>query len=241
MLPKFIKSMVPLKARVRYNNWKVLGTDAGKNPLMFGYNAAQTDRDRAIQSQFETYTTTISTPVAAVSLELARFLVAALHKLQPRVAVDLGSGFSSYLLRNYAAQCGHPCVVYSCDDDAHWLQRTADFLTEKKLSSDNLLLWDDFCQHHAHIVPDILLHDMGNSVRRISELPRVLDWCSKGCVAILDDMQKPAVREAALAGIKQRNLVAYDLSLATYDSYNRFSWMVFSQDKERELARKFTS
>jgi hypothetical protein len=241
MIPKFIKSLVPLKARVRYNNWKTLGTDANKNPLLLGYSARQADPENVIERNYQVYTTTISTPVAAVSLELARFLVASLHKLKPRVAMDLGSGFSSYLLRDYAAKCGHPCVVYSCDDDAHWMQRTADFLTEKNLSTDNLLLWDDFCQHHAHIVPDILLHDMGHSGRRISELPRVLDWCSRGAVAILDDMQKPAVREAALAGMKQRNLVGYDLSIATYDSYNRFSWMVFSQDKERDLARKFTS
>jgi hypothetical protein len=241
MIPKFIKALVPLKARVRYHNWKNLGTAATKNPLLRGYRPEPHDPAGKVRAMHATYTTTISTPVAAISLELAHLVVELLHRLQPQVAADLGSGFSSYLLRQYAAQCGHACTIYSCDDEPFWLEKTAEFLRAQGLGTEGLLLWDNFTAQHGSVVPELLLHDMGHSGRRIAEMPRVLDWAARGSVVILDDMQKPAVREVALAGIRERRLVGYDLSLVAYDSYGRFPWMVVSPDKERELARRFTS
>jgi hypothetical protein len=221
-----LRRVVPYRWRVLRANRRELHTSYRENPLLRGYSPSNMDADRTLHAAYEDYVHTVSSPRATMSFELACVLLHTLQTVKPRVALDLGSGFSSYLLRRYQADCDPSCMVYSCDDDLGWLGRTAAFLRTKALPVDGLLLWEQYLARHESVVPGVLLHDLGHSATRIREVGRVLQWCQQGTVVLLDDMHKPVVQRAAVAEIRRRGLRGYDLAWATLDVYGRFSWMV---------------
>lgn len=67
------------------------------------------------------YVGEFSTPEMAVSLETSQFLYVLAKAVKARRILDLGSGFSSYVLRLYSIDAGSDTVVYSVDDDKGWL------------------------------------------------------------------------------------------------------------------------
>src|SRR6267142_6473870 len=112
-----------------------------------GYSIEKVDPDHSIKKVYEEYTTSVSTPIATISLELAFVIWFLLNKRRPKLIVDLGSGFSSYLFRLYQDRCKYSddaCEVFSCDDNSFWLERTKLFLKSKSLSVKGLCLWDEF-------------------------------------------------------------------------------------------------
>jgi hypothetical protein len=58
--------------------------------------------------------------------------------MEAEMVLALGSGFSSYVLRRYAAQDNRG-VVTSVDDSAEWLSVTKNFLLDHGLSTENLI------------------------------------------------------------------------------------------------------
>jgi hypothetical protein len=81
----------------------------------------------AIAKRFENdyldYLTRVGHPNHAASLELIATLWLLAEDSGARRIIDLGSGFTSFILRTYAAE--HPGVeVWSVDDSAEWLERT---------------------------------------------------------------------------------------------------------------------
>ena len=132
-------------------------------PFLYNLACSTIDPDKSIALAHEEYTTSVSSPVAAISLELSYALWSILRNTQPRCLVDLGSGFSSYLFRLYQSQrnaAGQGCQVISCDDNSKWLQRTADYLSDKHLSVSGLVLWDELLETHQDIRPDLVLHEI---------------------------------------------------------------------------------
>lgn len=226
MIRSMLKRVVPYKWRVIRANRRELRTSASDNPLLHGYSQTEADRDGTLRAAYDDYVRSISSPRATMSYELACVLTYTLKRVGPRVTVELGSGFSSYVARRYQADWDPSCKVVSCDDDPQWLARTGDFLRARSLSDAGLMLWEEYLATRADAVPGVLLHDLGHSPTRIRELPRVLRWCRRGAVVLLDDMHKPALQRAALAEIRAGGLRAYDMAPVTLDQYGRFAWMV---------------
>ena len=75
-----------------------------------------------LRDEYERYTSTVSIPEAAVSLETAALLVVLCRRLNVRTALDLGSGFSSWVLAakstatvsKTATRMGCSLLVNSC-------------------------------------------------------------------------------------------------------------------------------
>jgi hypothetical protein len=197
------------------------------------------DPDHSIATAHEEYTTSVSSPVAAISLELSYALWSILNNIQPRCLVDLGSGFSSYLFRRYQRQrniAGEECQVISCDDNSQWLQRTALYLGRKHLSVSGLMLWKELLESHQDLRPDLVLHDLGYPPVRVQTLPNVLDLCSSSTILIVDDVHKPAIRRAVLGSVRNKGLHCHDLARVTYDQFGRYSWLMCgSQDSSSEI------
>lgn len=198
------------------------------NPVLRGYKASQVDADGSIKRALENYTNSVSTPVAAVSQEMANVIWFTLQKKQPKIAVDLGSGFSSYLLRRYQAERvaeGAECTIMSCDDDAHWLERTREYIEQHGLPSEGLYTWDDFLREQPDIKPDLILHDLGHTVERVENMPRVMEMAHPGTIILLDDVQKRPIREAAMREAANHSYPYYDLTGFTFDNYGRYAAM----------------
>lgn len=217
------------KAKIIARNQNDLGP-SGKLPgWLEAYDSKRIDPDGVIKNAYEDYVTTISGTDKAISLELAYLLWFILNNIRPRFAVDLGSGFSSYLFRSYQKQCaetGEICRVISCDDDEYWLKCTAGFLERKGVSFSGLLLWNEFLARHGHEKPDLILHDLGYMPVRLKTLSQVLALGDTRTITIVDDIHKQPMRQAVLNQIRDRGLRGYDLIRFTYDRFGRYAWML---------------
>ncbi|PQO45919.1 hypothetical protein [Blastopirellula marina] len=178
---------------------------------------------RHICETYAKYVLNVSTANMAASLETS-LLLFALHMAQkPEVCVDLGSGFSSFVLR-YAAQ-KHGGAVISVDDSAEWLGRTGRFLNECGLASDNLLEFERFRSSTKESFP-LVFHDLGSFATRIESLEFVTKLRADGGVLILDDAHREALRHAANYVVGGRNESIYDFRSLSSDSYGRYPWIV---------------
>jgi predicted O-methyltransferase YrrM len=151
----------------------------------------------ALEPRYREYCATVSIEGMAASLGLATVLLRLCEITLPRTIVDLGSGFSSYVFRSWAATCD--ARVISVDDDADWLERTADYLRARALPTDGLLTWDSFA---AEPVPaDLVLHDLGSMETRLRTLTEVVRVVPPGGIVVFDDVHfrpyGPAVRRIA--------------------------------------------
>jgi hypothetical protein len=182
-----------------------------------------------IRSVYKQYTSEVSSPVAAISWELASYLWSSLWAYRPTEVLDLGSGFSSFLFRLFAktqAENGHACQVISIDDNSDWLERTREFLEAEALPTQQLWLWDDYIQRRPAFSPGLVLYDLGHSKVRINTLPAVVGLCQANTRLVADDVQKPLIREALLKVVQSRQLRCQDLISVTYDRYGRYSWLI---------------
>jgi len=169
------------------------------------------------------YTSSVSDPRNAISLETAALLALCVRKFPLRRIMDTGSGFSSYLLRR---ECENKQETehWSIEDDTHWLRRTIGFLQAHSLSSDNLLLWDEF-QLRAQLRNfDLIFHDMGSMRSRVASLPEIETRLSESGMLVLDDMHKPSFREAAHLQLQSRFKLQSLVGL-TLDLHGRFAYI----------------
>jgi hypothetical protein len=113
---------------------------------------------------------------------------------------------------------------WSIEDDAHWLQRTIGFLQAHSLSSDNVLLWEEFRLRAQLRNFDLIFHDMGSMTSRVASLPEIETRLSASGLLILDDMHKRFFREAAHLQLQSRFKLQSLVSL-TLDLHGRFAYI----------------
>lgn len=222
-LPKYWRKLRALAANRRDGFAPYPGLDRN------ACRAGDIDPQGAIRAAHAEYTTSVSIPEAAVSLETVYTLLALLRHIQPRVAADCGSGFSSYALRLYEQerqQAGTACPVYSCDDDEAWLGRTREYLEKKGLSAERLFTWPALLEQIPQLGPLFVFYDLGGPGPRAKFLPAILDACAPGSTVIVDDVHKPYIRQALLKTIEGRGLKRYDLAPWTFDRFGRFAWLL---------------
>jgi predicted O-methyltransferase YrrM len=179
------------------------------------------DDDPELRRAYARYVTEVSHPQHAVSIQLAFYLWELLEARRPRRAADLGSGFSSYVLRLYAKRRDPEVEVFSVDDDAGWLERTRGFLETEGLSTERLMLWEDFSAGEL----DLVLHDLGTMPTRAATLADAISRVRPGGAIVLDDVHMPGYRtrvEQELARLGVRHASAED---ETLDMLGRYSWI----------------
>jgi hypothetical protein len=182
--------------------------------------------DQAIRFAYHRYVTTVSHPAHAISLQLAYQLWDLLAAVQPVTAADVGSGFSSFVLRLYAERCDAGMQVWSIDDDAGWLAKTRQFLEEERLSTRRLVLWDDF----KDVELQFALHDLGSMETREATLPRVLSMIAPSGAIVLDDLQFGYYRAHVEGTLESRGFDYTSLEPTTTDMIGRYSWLARPSD-----------
>jgi predicted O-methyltransferase YrrM len=190
------------------------------------FAAAYDENRRALGPNYIDYVFTVSGAEHAISLALGAFVLTVCDTLRPAAAVDLGSGFSSYVLRRYAeGQPSRPRIV-SVDDDRGWLAKTAEFLRAAGLPEDELVHWSEF--EHDESPFDLVLYDLGTWERRLEALPTALHTAQEGALVILDDLHVAGYRSAVERALDDAGLTPYDVSRFTSDEFGRFSWAVLT-------------
>lgn len=139
--------------------------------------------------------------------------------------LDTGSGFSSFVFRQYAANATPQPQVWSVDDNAEWLEKTVSYLKQNGLPADNVCQWQPFVDGCPGKF-DLILHDMAFGQRRMEELPSVLDLCRPNGVVVLDDVHIESYHGYAMKILNERRLKHYSLKSFTVDTFNRYSELV---------------
>lgn len=222
-----------LSKRLRHPVREMLLDRSGRNDLIKLEAQLPELKDAAIRMEacaallrpaYQHYVENVSSDFMAASLESSAFLYNFARATRPRTIVDLGSGFSSLVLRKYAAEATNKPVVWSVDDHGGWLEKTAEFLQHMECPTDNLLEWPN-TSSIDELKFDLIFHDMGNMTTRADALPWVTDHLSERGYVILDDMHKAAYRTKACAHMQQAGIEQYSLRALTHDYLGRFAVM----------------
>jgi len=177
-----------------------------------------------IRPHYELYTARFNADWMAISLELSVFLMALCRILKPRRLVDLGSGFSSVLLRLYQREASPPPEVWSVDTSPEWLGMTRRILEWQGLPTDHLATWEEFIGQEPSGF-DLVVHDLGSVLTRRRTLRRVLGLTARGGIVVIDDANYGAVRWHAKRTLRRRGIEHHLIGAATRDRYGRYAML----------------
>lgn len=168
------------------------------------------------------YCQDVSSRSMAISLESAAYLYSYCELNEPKVVLNLGSGFSSYLFRLYSST--NSCKVICVDDDPEWLARTREYLESHSLTTNSLETWHTFAACNDP-TPDLIFHDLGRMPVRLAVCPFVLEWASRSDgIVFLDDVHKSAYSSKLNELLSLYSADVLDLRDMTLDNLGR--WMI---------------
>lgn len=170
-----------------------------------------------LRSAYDTYVSTVSTSGWAISFETSCLLLALCRSAGITSAVDTGSGFSSFVLRTWAAESG--AVVASVDDDPVWLDRTHDYLERAGRDVGETYLWPKMPPAPV----DLVFHDIASGSRREDTMPA--SWGLAERFVIWDDAHHAAHRRAMREVTRDHGGRFFNLASLTKDDNGRFAGM----------------
>ena len=136
-----------------------------------------------VRNEYRRYTTTVSAPNHALSLATAAYMLHLCRAISARRVLDLGSGFSSWVLRHHAETASNPVDVVSVDTDEDWLAKTSDYLG----TVAGLVTWDEFTSQ-TWAPFDLVLHDLAGGSLRETAATLACDLVAPDGVIVFDDV-----------------------------------------------------
>ncbi len=176
---------------------------------------------KALQPIHQEYVRHVSEEDMALSLPTAVCLMLLCGILRPASALDLGSGFSSWVLRHCRREFDLlDMEVLSVDTDPAWLEKSARWVEAQGLGDTGFALWDQAPDRAF----DLVLFDVERPPSRNGYLPRTLRrFCSRKTHLLLDDLHMPSYRifvHETLSGFNYRHV---DCRRWTTDRFGRFA------------------
>lgn len=172
---------------------------------------------RILRAPYIDYCQTVSQRTMAISIETAAYVWWTCRHRKATSAVDLGSGFTSYVLRRAV-----PHAV-SVDDSPEWLAKTGEFLTRNGLSTDGLVSWDDWLTDPGTF--DVVVHDFARGELRESSMWNAAEAVNPGGVLIFDDAQHEGHQAEMHRVCEAYGWNLYDIRSHTEDMIHRFAAM----------------
>jgi len=146
-----------------------------------------------IDKAYSEYVPAVSKAVYACSLPIAKYLWQLCEERKPKRLLDIGSGFSSYVLRAWAE--ANDAEHWFIDSDAAWLDKTREFLMAQGLDWRHSATWG--APGLAGQAPfDLVFFDVSEIAARSWYLRKTLDVVADGGVLIADDANEPHYRDA---------------------------------------------
>jgi predicted O-methyltransferase YrrM len=185
-------------------------------------NLSQT-RDLLRQSHTH-YTNTISSSGMALSLETAALIWTLCDDRLPRTIVDLGSGYSSFIIRNWMKISGHQSIIWSVDDDVTWLQKSLQYCEKQNVDTSNFTTWDLF--KPTLLKFDMVIYDLGRMPVRFENVRSALDLCSPYGIVVIDDMHKFNYHNEVKCALAEKGFTGVDMKELTTDAHEgRHCWL----------------
>lgn len=183
-----------------------------------------TDRDvrhaeRELSQVYDHYVKLVSPSGMAASLATSSLLLALCRTTNISTAIDLGSGFSSYVFHHWAAESG--ARICSVDDSEEWLGRTQEFLALYDFEPARVCLWPDIPSDRFELV----FHDLSQGERREAAMQIAADSASR--FVVFDDAQHRGHRIKMKAVSATSGLALYSLRSLTLDNIHRYAALGF--------------
>jgi predicted O-methyltransferase YrrM len=177
------------------------------------------------------YVTTVTTPDIAISLEMSSFVWTLCEMYSPRVMVDLGSGYSSFMLRMWAGLQEQRSLVVSIDDNEEWLKKSIKFCEDHHKNTDGFLMHSDTRVDLLKGI-DFVLHRFGNLNTRKATLKYALSLLNHDGLILLDDIHKYHYADYVTKLLSSTELVHLDVERLTRDSFGRYG-VLYSYNPHR--------
>jgi predicted O-methyltransferase YrrM len=156
----------------------------------------------------------------AMSLETAAALAVLIEASGARRIADLGSGFSSFVVRKAAPDA----EAWSVDDSDDWIEVTRAYLREQEVDTGQLLSWKEFLDRTQQMRFDLVFHDLGSMETRIATLADAIRLVKPGSGwLLLDDMHMIGYAPGAWPALREAGFATYSLRSLTIDSLSRFA------------------
>ena len=172
---------------------------------------------------YHRYVTTVSHPHHAASLEAAALIWWHCDRTQPESVCDLGSGFSSYVLRRYAAEAERPVVVHSVDTDPEWLAKSVEFAGDPTgfLSFDE---WEQLNDRYG-----VIFHDIANGSFREAAMWTAADRLTDNGTLIFDDAHHDGHRAEMERVARHHGWTLSSARDVTLDGIGRFAMVATTE------------
>jgi predicted O-methyltransferase YrrM len=196
--------------KLRINNSKIYPTDQQLSSIKI-----------ELATTYDYYINNISEYGHPVSLETASYLLFLCRTQEAKQVVDLGSGFSSYVLEHYKNTAPYPVTAHHIDTDMEWAERTVAF--------GNIYGIDMRVQEFSDFVEiknesfDIVFHDMANGEIRNQTMPFACSLLTSKGIIVFDDCQHDGHRQTSQDVCANLGLEWISLHNQTIDKINRFA------------------
>ena len=177
----------------------------------------------ALQPAFGLYIQHVSPRSMAIPIETAAFLWWLCDATEAKAVADLGSGFTSYVLRLFAAQAADPVVVHSVDDDPYWLQRSVQFCEYHSISVDGFMLDHDWLESEQTY--DVIVHDLAGGDKRNEFAGHAARKLNPGGHLVFDDAQNHGHHHAFSEVCRSEGLTMLDIWSQTIEDAGRYAAM----------------
>lgn len=174
-----------------------------------------------LKQKYDQYINEVSRAEMAASYECVNLLNRVCRLFSYKKLLDLGSGFSSFTFRQYALS--DPTIrVWSVDDDAKWIEKTRDYLYQQKVSTENLMMLDEFIAGNEKDF-DLIFLDLNFVEVRKNFIKLAVERCKPGGIIIFDDVHKNDFMYDVLRQTSDLSVQLYDIKSLTLDEFGRFA------------------
>ncbi len=177
-----------------------------------------------IATAYLDYVQNVSPSYMAIGLRAALHIWFLCHSAKPKTVTDFGSGFTSYVLAQYAAEAQHDVEVTSVDDSPEWLDKTGEFL-DRYDATHTLRSWDDW--QASPTDHDLAVYDLAGGKIREAGMAPVARRATGPRIVYFDDMQHETHRQSAIKASKANSLVLRSLCPETLDGFMRFGAIAY--------------
>ena len=140
---------------------------------------------------------------------------------QARAVCDLGSGFSSHVLRLYADVADYDVVVHSVDSSPEWLEKSRAFCTEQGQSDEGFHTGIEWCKLDQRY--DVVINDYDSGAIRDRYAEHGIKRLNAAGAMVFDDAHHPDHHDFMGAVCQKHGLALLDLYHQTRDDVHRFA------------------
>lgn len=174
-----------------------------------------------LESAYWRYTHGVNSGVWTIGYELADWIFGHCESNVNRIknACDLGSGFTSWVLRHTLPET---TTVHSIDDQDYWITQTMTFLEAYKLRTAGVMSFGMWTDKHKGTLYDLIIFDLGGGQRE-RQVEAVLNHLAPSGICVLDDMHRETYRTRCEELGTREGYSFFSLKRKTKDRYGRWA------------------